>query len=605
MKLLLTRLVRNKTGQVSRTDQTITADTIVFGRGSDCKLHLPDPRVALHHASICIGAAGGVVVEAMDGALTINGNPETSAKLKLAQRIKLGPYAIEVLEPPPEIDAAVTLELVDPLVEDTGGGQERVRVAKSGLTSTWLSRRRLSWIGFAVIIVAFLAWPILHALKVDPPTPGAAPVLQPLAKVMPDESWNPGPFDSAHASFGRDCAKCHQTPFKQVQNDACEACHKSVGWHFARDTEAKRQLHRDVFGAGKAMGEGNDADEGRCAACHRDHKGPAALKRQDSPLCTDCHRDLKTKHPAAGTVNVTNFQTDHPPFKLSMVVPPAVRDASTSAQAPKKVSISQDDAKALVERSNLKFPHQTHLTGKGVRSPDGKQILTCRNCHTPDETGTRFKAVTMREHCQSCHSLEFEPASSARQAPHGSVNDVIASVNEFYAQAALLNRPIDQAHSKLERPGAGSETPAGTRSVAWVNKKAQQIVTEMMEKRTCFTCHEINRAGDSWKIAPIAVTEQWLTKSRFPHIKHNTFTCSKCHDVEQSDSSKDIAIPDIKNCRSCHAGNTPEVDKAPGSCETCHSFHVGGSRSTHPALFTKLPPNHPKPMTVNPMTVKP
>ena len=28
------------------------ADTLRIGRGTDCKLHLPDPRIALHHAAI-------------------------------------------------------------------------------------------------------------------------------------------------------------------------------------------------------------------------------------------------------------------------------------------------------------------------------------------------------------------------------------------------------------------------------------------------------------------------------------------------------------------------------------------------------------------------
>ncbi len=598
MKFLLIRLVRNKTGQVARSEQLVTADSMLFGRGSDCNLHLPDPRVALHHASIRLGTTGGVIIEAAGDALTIDGNPESTTRLKRGQHIRLGPYAIEVLASPPEIDLAVTLELVDPLVEDAETGrrrERRMRSARAGLAGTWLSKRALAWSGFAVVAAAFLAWPVYHALSTGAQRGHSAAATRASVGITPDASWDPGALDSGHASFGRDCGKCHQTPFVQVQNNACEACHQSVGWHFARDSDAKRQLHRAVFGSNLAHDQGGDGAEGRCAACHRDHKGNQTLKRQDSPLCTDCHRDLKTRHPSVGIANVSDFQTDHPPFTLSMVAPRRTSGNATNTSPLSQIRVSQANRAELVERSNLKFPHQTHLSSKGVRGPDGKQVLGCSTCHVPDETGTRFKPITMREHCQRCHSLEFEPVASARQVPHGNVADVIATVNEFYAQAALLNRPIDQPRATTQRPGSTADAGPAIKNIAWVNQKAQHTVTEMMEKRTCFACHEITRAADSWIIAPIAVTQQWLMKSRFPHVKHNTYTCDKCHAVEDSKSSADIAIPDIKNCRSCHAGNAVEVNKAPGTCETCHSFHVGGSPSTMPALLPKQHPRTPQP----------
>ena len=79
--------------------------------------------------------------------------------------------------------------------------------------------------------------------------------------------------------------------------------------------------------------------------------------------------------------------------------------------------------------------------------------------------------------------------------------------------------------------------------------------------RVCFACHQIKRGeADAepamrWQIAPIAITQHWLPKSRFPHSRHDTYKCTSCHDVEKSKKSADIAIPDIKNCRECHGGN--------------------------------------------------
>ncbi len=567
MKLLLARLTRTKTGQVARTEEIIDADAILIGRGTDCKLHLPDPRVALHHATIRKGTAGKCTIETEGSILTVDGDVERAAVLKPDQRIHLGPYLIEVLTPQQDIDAAITLELIEPLPVDD---DKKSRKVQHGLQSTWLSKRVFSWGLAALVALVFLAWPIFHALEPAPHKEGEIPA------ITADAAWDPGQLDSSHATFGRDCHQCHQTPFVQVKNDACENCHKTIGWHFALTTEPAKKLHDEVFRA--------DESGGRCAACHRDHKGINALKRQDSPLCTNCHQDLKTRHASVSIPSVANFKTDHPAFKLSMLVP-----GKTGKDA--IVRISQSDKTKLVEKSNLKFPHDVHMATKGVRGPNGKQQMECKNCHVPDETNTRFKPTTMKEHCQDCHSLEFEPKATNRQVPHGSVADVVATVNEFYAQAALLGKPIDQIEQVATRPGDHTSN-APTKNIAWVNQKAETIVTEMMEKRTCFACHEITRVGEgeekTWQIAPIAVTQHWLPKSRFTHNQHITFECKRCHDVTSSKTSTDIAIPDLANCQSCHSGNTLEKDKARGTCETCHGFHVGGSRAGKPVIPPKM-----------------
>lgn len=574
MKLLLARLTRNKQGQVARTDEVFVTESIPIGRGSDCKLHLPDPRVALHHAIIQRSSAERFTIDAIQGAMVIDGRAERAALLKSGLHIKLGPYTLCVLPTPAEVDVALSLELTEPLVNHTNATIQAQKIAAAGLSSTWLSKRRMSWLLAGAITLGFLLWPVWHALNADV---HMADDKMP-AKVTADAAWDPGPLDSGHASFGRDCSRCHQTPFVQVKNDACESCHKSIDWHFPLDTAAAKQLHASVFSA--------DGSEGRCAACHRDHKGKNALKRQDSPLCTDCHRDLKTRHTDVAITNITDFKTDHPAFKLSMLVP-----GKTGKDA--VIRITQNDKARLIEKSNLKFPHDVHLSANsrdGVRSPSGKRAMECKNCHVPDETGTRFKPVTMKEHCQDCHSLEFEPTATNRQVPHGKVADVIATVNEFYAQAALIGKAIDDPRSKIGRPGDQPRT-GPEKNIAWVNQKARAIATEMMEKRVCFACHEITRIGSgatqTWQVAPVLVTQHWLPKSRFPHSQHATFNCKKCHEVESSKTSADIAIPDLADCRSCHSGNAADRDKAPGSCESCHGFHIGGTRAGKPVVLPK------------------
>lgn len=576
MKILLITQTRNKKGQAARTEQPLLTDILRIGRGTDCKLYLPDPRVALHHAVVRAAADGTCFIEAETGAVSIDGSFERAGKMRVNQRILVGPYELIVLPGQDNYDLVLSVELVEPLRE----GVDEVRSqVKAGLQSTWLSKRIMSWSAFALILLAFLAWPVLNAVN-QPPAAEKKEALK--HAVTPDAAWDVGPLASAHASFGRDCNKCHQLPFVQVRNEACEDCHKTIGWHFPLKTPMAKEIHEAVFPGT------------RCASCHRDHKGPDGLVRTDATLCTDCHADLKSRHPKIGTPNISDFTKDHPGFMLSILQPGKTGDGAI-------VRVPQGDKALAKENSGLKFPHETHMSKKGIRGPDGKVMMECANCHVRDEAGIRFKPVTMKEHCQSCHSLEFEPKATNRQVPHGKIPDVLDTLNEFYAQAALADTPIDVVvEAGIRRPGERISETKRQAALTWANEKSAKIARELFEVRVCFACHQVTPVAGTdsqpatWRIAPVAVTQHWMPKSRFPHSQHNTFECSKCHQVTASKSSADIAIPDLKNCRECHGGNEPAKDKARGTCETCHGFHTGSHKAGVPAIVPGS--NVPKPL---------
>jgi predicted CXXCH cytochrome family protein len=582
MKLLLAQITRNKQGQPSRAQLALTADSVRVGRGSDCKLFLADPRVSLHHALIGRSDDGVYFIEAVGGTVIVDGAMERAAKLKVGQKILLGPFELNILPPEGQHELVISWELVEPMEDDATAVNGRV---KAGLRNTWLSKRLFSWGAALIILAAFLAWPVMNAHQSAPMRTAAAKSV-----LAPDESWNPGTLSSAHQGFGRDCVQCHTVPFEHTQNAACENCHSAIGWHFERNTKEAKAMHAAVFAKPGA--------ETMCASCHRDHKGPMGLVRQDSPLCTNCHANIKAQVATTQSPNISDFGKDHPPFKLSMLVP-----GKTGAGA--IVRVSQDAAK-LSEKSNLKFPHNTHLDKKGIRGQNGRVVMECVNCHVPDESGTRFKPTTMKEHCQDCHSLEFEPKATNRQVPHGNVEDVLASVSEFYAQAVLADTPIDVVFQEgARRPGERlNVADPGKRLAAlkWANQKAETISQELMEVRVCFACHEISRinvgegklATRSWKVEPIAITQHWLPKGRFPHVQHKPYECKECHNTADSKSSADISIPDIKNCQSCHAGNIATRESVRGTCETCHGFHVGGSKSGVPIPHPGSTPHDPK-----------
>ena len=572
MKLLLITQTRNKKGQAARTEQSLVVDTLRIGRGTDCKLFLPDPRVALHHAQIRHGIDGSNYIETDTGVISVDGSLNRAGKLSPGQHILVGPYEIIILPPQQDYDLVVSVELIDPLRE----GVEEVRSkVQAGLHTTWLSKRLFSWTAAILILLAFLAWPVIHATSPEKRVESLK------ADLTPDASWDVGPLASAHASFGRDCHKCHQLPFIQVKNQACEDCHKTIGWHFPLKTAGAKAVHAAVF------------PDARCTSCHRDHKGPNGLVRTDATLCADCHRELKTRHAKTAIPDISDFARDHPPFMLSMLQPGRTGDAAI-------IRIPQDDKARARENSGLKFPHDAHLSKKGVRSPNGTVTMVCVDCHVRDEAGIRFRPVTMKDNCQACHSLEFEPKVTARQVPHGNVGNVLATLNEFYAQAALADTPIDVVvEAGIRRPGERLGETRRQAALDWAVDKSGRIARDLFEVRVCFLCHQITPVAAvdnlpaSWTIAPVAVTRHWLPKSRFPHSQHDTFECDKCHQVTASKTSADIAIPDLKNCRECHGGSQPTRDKARGTCETCHGFHTGSHKAGVPAIIPG--DNQPRP----------
>jgi hypothetical protein len=250
--------------------------------------------------------------------------------------------------------------------------------------------------------------------------------------------------------------------------------------------------------------------------------------------------------------------------------------------------VKQSDKAQFVESSNLKFPHDQHLK-PGVRSPKGRVTLECGSCHVPDTSERGFVPIEMKKHCIECHTLEFEPAVTSRQVPHGSVDEALLSMQEFYANISLSNVAVDTVDSgeidrSLPKPSAGIVTDEQRkRALAFARFKAERVGSDLFEKRVCISCHDVRRSSSepqggasavSWTVAPVHIAATWMPKARFDHAKHRTTQCKDCHRVERSRRSSDIAIPDIESCRDCHAGSTPIAGKVVSTCISCHGYHL-------------------------------
>jgi hypothetical protein len=548
-------LVITRTGQRGQIKKTVTADWLRVGRDASCEIHLADPRVALQQGMI-VNRDGLVYLEGESGSLNITRKSVRSVRLRPGEPVDVGPYRLEGQCAPEGYDGAVSVELLRPLdaARDLASRSSNLTLASLGITKRWAA-----WVWGLTVLAIFLAIPAGRVL--DLPWRNAAQQVG-----IGDRFWNPGPVLLAHQPIAMKCAACHEVAFQHVKDGACLQCHSSIGHHV------------DAAMKPAALFEGS-----RCATCHRDHKGTKPTHRDDDSFCIACHRDIRTKERGASATDVSDFARDHPPFRLSLPDEGGVKRVRMGTQR-------------IAEKSNLVFPHALHLDPKGVRSPlKGRMKLECGACHQPDASRRGFEPISMAKHCQECHNLQFEPAVTTREVPHGQPAGAVTVIEEFYANLALKGVP-DSFQKAFGVPGegllrrVGEATPAERQgALGLASRKARQVSQDLFEARVCKTCHEVSRgAALDWKIAPIRAANRWMPHARFDHKSHGQVKCADCHGVSGSKLASDVAMPSIDKCRECHGGAKPVEGKVTSNCLLCHGFHD----ATHPwdPSFKPRPP---------------
>ncbi len=449
-----------------------------------------------------------------------------------------------------------------------------------------MGRRALSWILFLPALFFFLVLPVTASLypeatksffeafgvrasqqvakDEDPrPTPTAFSL---------DTPWNPGMLAAGHQPWASDCRVCHSESFKMTQDKDCLACHKDIGDH------VPKQANLDKTGL-----------EGvRCADCHRDHMGQTALADQNKHYsgnnCESCHINIKANAPKSEIRDVGDFASKHPEFRVQVANSPKPGDL-------RRVVLSEKDK--VIEKTGLKFPHNVHMDKKGIAGPKGDVIMKCADCHVGDGTGITFKEVNMKDHCQSCHELRFEPTLSNRQVPHGSVEEVLSTLREFYSYV-VANKVPEPMQVKGDilviRPGSEEKKPAPAPLVTSGDAKTRATLAakELFEKTACLVCHEISKGPASgnmkttgfdlpqYTVAPVTPAHPWMPQARFNHKAHDKQACTDCHDAVNSKKASDVLMPGIEGCKDCHVGKQPVKNKIASDCGYCHGFHLPG-----------------------------
>ena len=530
---LLIKVSYNTRGLPVRSYRTLAAEELTIGRGAECNIHLLDPRIAMHHAVIKQMDDGQLHLVAVNGELEVDGAMLQNIALTHGKQVMIGPYQLTVEPAPPDVNLSVSLVLAHRLPDDFQDLKSRTHEPLRGASSF---KRRLSLWMVALITLVFLVLPLAQSLI---PQLHASMAKLPLGF---DRVWSPGHISNAHLHFGSQCFNCHQVLTHKVSDQACVNCHRDTVPHIAEPA-----LQKSVFKATNLFSDGV-----RCAECHREHKAPHPLARQDNAMCVKCHSNIKAADSKTALPDIHDFDRDHPGFKLTF------RTGSTKEGIGKDVErIPQTETARLIEESGLKFPHSQHF-GK-VQGPNGiwdVRELSCTNCHHPEGKEMRFKAVSFQRDCLVCHAnqLEVGPADATLRLPHGAEHNVI---NALKAQAT----------------------------------KQFLHYSESLKSDGCAYCHEVveTKKGDTlpWRIMPLSINQDWFSKAHFNHASHRTQQCQSCHQVEHSEGSADVAMPTRKSCLRCHSGNSPKPKRIASSCMSCHDFH-----NSH-VMHDNLPENEP------------
>jgi predicted CXXCH cytochrome family protein len=528
---------------------------LTIGRAPSQHLQLSSPGVELEHAVLMTSTLGGLRVAPLSGkAILVNGRREIRARrVAPGDVIEVGTAKLTIH--PSRSRRAVILEVNEP--ESDGGAthEESTEAPVSGpRMSPW------SWGLSLTCAVLFLFLPLAGLVM-----PGIQEPLRETPLLPSDNLWSPGPLHTAHQSIGTRCDACHIKPFEPVRDKECFVCHAVVAHHVDIRTPDVN-LFRDK----------------QCTSCHLEHKQPAALVQRDPRTCTECHADLKHEKPNTRLLDATDFGTNHPDFRLTVLAstPAGGEDLSSRWQA---VRLDRSDPEHFVEHSHLKFSHEQHLNPKGVKSPTGERVLSCQDCHRPNSSGRDMLPIRMETNCSGCHSLRFDEHDPTSGVPHGDLNAVYKTLREHFSHTYLeqSNSAATPGSRQLRRPGGEQRVlteKEQRRAREWVDEQSFKIARELLEKRVCANCHEVThdptRTGlEQWRVEPVRLTSNWMPRARFDHAAHISETCVSCHtSAQKSKHATDILLPDIARCRECHGGMESSA-KVASDCLMCHPFH--------------------------------
>lgn len=430
-----------------------------------------------------------------------------------------------------------------------------------------------------------------------------------------------GRLAGVHAAYDDNCAACHVEykpsdfsfgnllkPRERWHDLTCNKCHEGPAHHLSMNEKGK-DYHKV------------------CSNCHHDHEGRLnSLVRLSDADCTKCHADLSkwTATKPAYEEKVTNFVTDHPPFRsLDISTKPRTLKFSHAVHMNPGAAYSPDGSGGLTFDQVAKLSSED--AAKRYQKPGQKGTdlvqLDCASCHQLDSgagtdafeklkgqldkfgqpaksvlpmrgDGAYFQPVNFEAHCRTCHPLGAFDGKSGENVvagfklPHRVAPEALkADVKAGYLKSLLSdNKPVPEAKD----PGGRLDNPpkaAGGSLNSDLNALADREIKRLLRANPgdaekggavssegCYKCH----TGTAQKIEPVADRTVWFEHAKFNHATHRGASCATCHpgtegrktnrtdaDMPEPVLIKGAANKETKNlCATCHSpsGTTVTLD---------------------------------------------
>ena len=546
-------------------------ESLTIGRASENDLHLPDLAVEQRHARIDPAGGGRLRIEsagrlafAMDGRKTTEATFDPHEGAEFA----FGTYRVAISQ---EGDGPVTATVRQ--AEQVEGKTDALK--GFALASALPSKRAMAWIGLGAVLLAFLAVPVFTHLSRAP----AKPDIEARGTVMMYASCSTAKLSLAHHGLEDNCEACHVEPFQSVRDETCLTCHEEIGDHapIPRQLAGRGPMSagdRMLWAVAETFGK---EGPGSCTTCHTEHEGAGRMEPTAQKFCAECHDGMDARLTDTVLANAADFGTAHPELK-------AVLFTELGSRETERLSLGDDPREA----NGLRFPHALHLDPNGgvARMADNigakggySEALVCADCHTPTADHAGFLPVNMEEDCESCHSLVYDKVGSTfRTLRHGDIDQLRADL------AAMDRAPRRPIVSGRRRPGEFARGGLYYQDFGSPARSLVGINRALSPGGVCGECHLPTTTNGRADVIPVNLRDSYLLNGWFDHEDHKQEECATCHKAETSDSSSDVLLPGIAECRTCHLGEDARQAEVPSSCAMCHSYHPKPGR---------MPADHP------------
>jgi hypothetical protein len=190
--------------------------------------------------------------------------------------------------------------------------------------------------------------------------------------------------------------------------------------------------------------------------------------------------------------------------------------------------------------------------------------------------------------CAGCHSLAFDKRFNGG-VPHDKPEVVHAFLVKKFTEYIAVHFADLRETRDPGRDLTGKPVQAAVRvytAKEWVDARVNDA-EELLWRKTCKQCHTLAMAAPQDNlpvVEPARTTVRWMPHSKFDHDAHRGFSCSGCHEKAMSSTeTRDILLPGIATCKTCHA---PGPEHAESRCFECHTYHDWSKRKEVKPMFT-------------------